>query len=56
MLSLVQVFLSIYSFHIFKNPLALFPVYLEIAGQVGGIEAQAFFFSIKDKTIVAVIC
>jgi len=56
MRSRVQVFLSIYSVNIFKNSLALFPINLKITDQIKRVEAQAFFLSIEDKFIAAVIC
>ena len=46
---------SLNSLHTRKNPLAFLPIYLEITNQIKKVEPQAVFFSIKDKTIVAVI-
>ena len=49
--TLYQTPASLYPLHIFKNPLAFLPIYLEITDQVEKVEPQAVFLSIKDKML-----
>ena len=46
-------FYPLNSHHIFKNPLAFFPIYTKITNQIKIVEPQAVFFSMKVEAILA---